>query len=357
MLVRFFIALTLIWIRAVGADAATITRADNAGAPGVFFLEGSIEEGDDKRFIEQVLNVETAVVVLNSGGGNLLAAIEIGKAIRLKGFGTLVPDPATCASSCGLIWLSGQPRWMGTSAKIGFHAAYDIANGAPRERGAANAIVGAYLGALGFSQRTILFLTSSPPEEMQWISISDATALGIDVQAFETNSEKSSNQSPAGRTAELTIRPSTESRSETIPKFRDFPSELSGPTAHAAVDLSTPGAHTFRTRLRQAAQQSPNFAGHYVLTSWGCGSTCVIGAAVDLVTGKVVFLPASICCWGAVDSAFEPVEFRRNSKLVVMSGQLNEEGPMGAHFFVFDGGAFTHIKTIQTSSDFGAAQR
>jgi hypothetical protein len=37
-----------------------------------------------------------SLVVLRSDGGNLVAGIEIGKAIRLKGFNTLVPDNVRC---------------------------------------------------------------------------------------------------------------------------------------------------------------------------------------------------------------------------------------------------------------------
>ena len=38
-----------------------------------------------------------------------------------------------------------------------------------------------------------------------------------------------------------------------------------------------------------------------------------------------------------------------------MSGLINEEGAMGAHFFVFDDGSFNFLTTIETSSDFGAS--
>lgn len=69
----------------------------------------------------------------------------------------------------------------------------------------------------------------------------------------------------------------------------------------------------------------------------------------------MVFLPGSVCCWGGVDSNFNALEFRSNSRLLVMSGLINEEGAMGAHFFVFDDGSFNFLTTIETSSDFGAS--
>jgi len=60
---------------------------------------------------------------------------------------------------------------------------------------------------------------------------------------------------------------------------------------------------------------------------------------------------------GSVDENFNALEFRRNSRLLVMSGLINEYGTMGAHFFVFDNGTFNFLTTIETSSDFGAASR
>ena len=49
----------------------------------------------------------------------------------------------------------------------------------------------------------------------------------------------------------------------------------------------------FQTRLTEAAGQPPNFAGHYRITYWGCGSVCGAGAVVDLQSGHVYTLPRS----------------------------------------------------------------
>ena len=45
--------------------------------------------------------------------------------------------------------------------------------------------------------------------------------------------------------------------------------------------LKDPDSRHYATRLRSAAHRQPNFAGHYVLTAWGCGASCVMAAAVD----------------------------------------------------------------------------
>ena len=50
-------------------------------------------------------------------------------------------------------------------------------------------------------------------------------------------------------------------------------------------------ARTFRTRLRAAARRKPNYAGHMIVTSWGCGTACQVIALIDARTGKVSFAP------------------------------------------------------------------
>jgi hypothetical protein len=60
----------------------------------------------------------------------------------------------------------------------------------------------------------------------------------------------------------------------------------------ASVDLAShPLASRFRTRLREAADRGPNFAGHYTIASWGCGSGCFQHAIVDARNGRVFFPP------------------------------------------------------------------
>lgn len=138
-----------------------------------------------------------------------------------------------------------------------------------------------------------------------------------------------------------------------IPKFRDFTVDIyKGPVA--APNLSSNSqAKTYRTRLREAAKGGVNFAGHYILASWGCGTSCATGAVIDARNGDVFFFPFSVCCWRNVDDGFQPIEFRKNSTLIVFAGLRNEQGAMGAHFYDFQSGNFIHLKTIETSADFG----
>lgn len=130
----------------------------------------------------------------------------------------------------------------------------------------------------------------------------------------------------------------TASAAEDVPKFAQF-SETVYSGATAPVKLVTEDDRSFATRLRAGAKQPVNFAGHYVLTTWGCGAECLGGAVIDARSGKVAFLPYSVCCWGEG----EPFYYRKDSRLIVFSGVLNEESPKGAHFFELRDGVFLHV--------------
>ncbi len=133
-----------------------------------------------------------------------------------------------------------------------------------------------------------------------------------------------------------------------IPRFRDYPASgtYRGKTAPLVL---TRDDRMFRTRLRWAAKNlKPNFAGHYILTTWGCGTSCRAGAVIDARTGRVYWWDFSICCWwfdGGDD--FQPIEVRPDSKLIVFSGARNEkDGDVGTHFYKFENGRFVHLRSI-----------
>ena len=73
-----------------------------------------------------------------------------------------------------------------------------------------------------------------------------------------------------------------------------------------------------------------------------------MGAIIDASTGRVFMLPTTLCCWGAdVDEKFNPVEFRPNSKLIILSGARNEkEGDGAARFYKFDNNRLVLIRSI-----------
>jgi hypothetical protein len=114
------------WIGCGGAALATTALPSSAAQIEVhggtsITIDGKIEHGDFETFKVKTSPLGKAVVVLASPGGNLLAGIQIGEMIRLRGWSTYVPS--ACASACALAWLGGTQRFMTPIARIGFHAA------------------------------------------------------------------------------------------------------------------------------------------------------------------------------------------------------------------------------------------
>ena len=73
-----------------------------------------------------------------------------------------------------------------------------------------------------------------------------------------------------------------------------------------------------------------------------------MGVAVNARTGKAIELPGTVCCW---NGAGESVIFRKNSRLLVLAGLINETGQYGAHFYELKNDRFVHIKTIPVKEE------
>jgi hypothetical protein len=75
------------------------------------------------------------------------------------------------------------------------------------------------------------------------------------------------------------------------PKYRflDFKvSEIyTGKLAKPLIN-SCVGAYAYRTRIKEGCESTGvNFAGHYTIVIWGCGSECTYFAIVDRITGRI----------------------------------------------------------------------
>jgi len=128
------------------------------------------------------------------------------------------------------------------------------------------------------------------------------------------------------------------------PKFEDYAVKEQYKGKVAQPVLRTKSDREFRTRLREGAKEKVNFAGHYVLITWGCGGGCVMGAALDAKTGTVSWIPFTLCCWPL--EVEDPLNFRVDSKLIVFTGSRGEQG-QGVYYYRFEGGKFVLLKAIE----------
>lgn len=171
-----------LWLAGTFSDAARsaqIVVSPSTETVALVSITGELGFGDAIAFQRKTEQVREAVVVLKSPGGNAAAGISIGRAIRKKGFVTMVPPAVNCASACAWAWLGGVHRLMGERARIGFHAAYLLRGGKARRSASANATLADYVSALDLPPQAIAYITGAPPERMYWLTLATAQAVGI----------------------------------------------------------------------------------------------------------------------------------------------------------------------------------
>ena len=170
---------------------------------------------------------------------------------------------------------------------------------------------------------------------------------------------------------------------KSFPTFTDYPVKeiYTGKVASAKTAMGTGQRHPkgghrpsmFKTRLADASTNGQvNFAGHYVLTTWGCGSGgCVEGAVIDALTGEIAWLPLEACCNRRGDDGYH---FRADSNLLVLISAVGEDlsaekslaldrriangetvafeefAPQSLiHFYVFNGRTFKEVTSATAS--------
>ena len=70
------------------------------------------------------------------------------------------------------------------------------------------------------------------------------------------------------------------------PKFSDYPVKkiYRGKPARPVI---TKEWHFYRTMIRRGADYEVEFAGHYTIPRWGCGTNCNVFVIVDSISGRV----------------------------------------------------------------------
>jgi hypothetical protein len=105
------------------------------------------------------------------------------------------------------------------------------------------------------------------------------------------------------------------------PAGESFPFDeyQAGPLFHgrpAVPRAETPLARDHTDIIRKAVRRGPNFAGHYTVVNWGCGSSCGTYVIVDNRTGRI-YEPQEIS--KGVELGVAGPEHRPNSTLMVVA--------------------------------------
>ncbi|WP_429168181.1 hypothetical protein [Aeromonas rivipollensis] len=81
----------------------------------------------------------------------------------------------------------------------------------------------------------------------------------------------------------------SEAGSQVPPRKEDYPAPAVYKGKPAKLSLDSELARTFRTRLTAALSQKPVYAGEYVLTGWGCGSSgCYNQAGIQIISATLM---------------------------------------------------------------------
>lgn len=134
------------------------------------------------------------------------------------------------------------------------------------------------------------------------------------------------------------------------PRFEDYPVKDIYRGKPAAPVLKTRNQRLFRTMIREGANSKVQFAGHYTVAIWGCGSGCGEFALVDSITGRVydgftVEDPTMQLAEQRPDLyPKERIEFRPNSDLLKINGCPNERNCGSYDFVMMDGKGLTLVR-------------
>jgi hypothetical protein len=108
-----------------------------------------------------------------------------------------------------------------------------------------------------------------------------------------------------------------------VQEFEKYPAEAPLTGSPARPQMTQRKARLYRSVLRTAAADGPNFNGHYRAVYWGCGTNCIDWAVINLKTGAVWFAKEpAVSCWAPLEPRElqwpEWIEVRPSSRLLYL---------------------------------------
>jgi hypothetical protein len=158
----------------------------------LIYLDGPVDAGATSRVVSLILteHITHAVVYLNSPGGSLVTAMQLGRVLREHAFdtrvGTRTTDAAratagTCHSACPFILAGGVQRSMETGSAIGLHRAE---NRVPvRDEGAFQHVVATqvvdYLAEMGVRAEVANIMAATAHDQIRDLTVDEALQLNL----------------------------------------------------------------------------------------------------------------------------------------------------------------------------------
>jgi len=171
------------------AEAATVSVNINSN---IIEVTGVIDRATVSEFtagatrIRDYYYLDGTMVVLNSEGGDLVAAMEIGQIIRSRSLLTDVGGTARCASACVFILAAGVDR--SAYGKIGIHRPHfddryfaDLTLAQARAKyEQLQTMATRYLREMGMPDDLYIEMMRIPSDGIRWLSPEESYKLGLD---------------------------------------------------------------------------------------------------------------------------------------------------------------------------------
>lgn len=172
------------------SSAPMSERLEISGEGVEVTLTGQIAVGDGDRIRDELATRANAgqrveMIRLNSTGGSVSDALEIGDVIRASDMSTTMVDNAVCLSACPYIFAGGVARTVAQTAKLGVHQHYfgesailpafmaveDVQRG--------QAEVMAHLSRMGIGLGIMEHALRTPPEQIYILSREELTEFAF----------------------------------------------------------------------------------------------------------------------------------------------------------------------------------
>ena len=119
-------------------------------------------------------------------------------------------------------------------------------------------------------------------------------------------------------------------------EFEQYPVERISARFSSKPIFTTKLTKQYKTVITNAMQDPVNFAGHYRVVTWGCGTDCRGFAIVDKVSGKTYTLPGVEFVSGVMGNEEARLQFKTDSRLFIITGSKNDENE-GKFYYLWNG--------------------
>jgi hypothetical protein len=162
-------------------------------ASTLVYLDGEIDQASPQVFMDALHRIHGGAirVALNSPGGNVAAAMQLGRLIRRSGASTSIgvyvsgssrPKAGYCISACALAFVGGLYRYHWDGSAYGVHR---MSNTTGRhdddlEVGQiVSAVVAAYLRDMGVNPRLFDLMATTPPDQVHVLTEAEETSFAV----------------------------------------------------------------------------------------------------------------------------------------------------------------------------------